>query len=79
MHHCLLSQKEMEGAVAEAAAPTPGLLTTCTALLTSAISNVYSPTIEAVLLKLGLHSGEMGLALIDSLLRSNGPLTDSGR
>ncbi|XP_052766452.1 baculoviral IAP repeat-containing protein 6-like isoform X2 [Mya arenaria] len=77
LHHCLVSQKELEGQVADAASPTPGLLNTCTALLVSPISLVYNPNIEAVLLKLGLHSGEMGLALIDYLLRSNGHVTDT--
>lgn len=78
LHHCLVSQKEMETFVAEAAAPTRGLLNTCTALLVSPISSVYSPTIEAVLQKLGLHSGELGLALIDNILRSNSPVSDNG-
>ncbi|XP_053374356.1 baculoviral IAP repeat-containing protein 6-like [Mercenaria mercenaria] len=35
LHHCLVSQKEMEKMVAEAAAPTRGLLNTCTAQLVS--------------------------------------------
>ena len=61
----------MESVVAEAAAPTQSLLNTCTALLVSPISAMYAPTIESVLLKLGLHSGEMGLALIDNLLRNS--------
>lgn len=78
LHHCLVSQKEMETLVAEAAAPTQGLLNTCTALLVSPISTVYSPTIEAVLQKLGLHSGELGLALIDNILRSNTGVSDNG-
>ncbi|XP_053375851.1 baculoviral IAP repeat-containing protein 6-like isoform X2 [Mercenaria mercenaria] len=77
LHHCLVSQKEMETMVAEAAAPTRGLLNTCTALLVSPISTVYSPTIEAVLQKLGLHSGELGLALIDNILRSNTSVSDN--
>ena len=78
LHHCLVSQKEMKSQVAEAAAPTRGLLNTCTALLVSPVSSVYSPTIEAVLLKLGLHSGELGLTLIDNMLRSSSAATDHG-
>ena len=79
LYHCLRSYSEIEPLVAEAAAPTPGLLNTCTALLVSPISNVYCPTIEAVLQKLGLHSGEMGLSLIDNLLRSNTGASDTGK
>ena len=79
LYHCLRSYSDIEPLVAEAAAPTPGLLNTCTALLVSPISNVYCPTIEAVLQKLGLHSGEMGLSLIDNLLRSNTGSADIGK
>ena len=78
LHHCLVSQKDLESAVAEAAAPTRGLLNTCTALLVSPVSLVYNTTIEEVLLRLGLHSCDMGLSLIDYLLRSNGHGTDYG-
>ncbi|KAK3576772.1 hypothetical protein CHS0354_014586 [Potamilus streckersoni] len=70
LHHCLTSRRELEDKVAEAAAHISGLLNTCTALLISPTSGMDIPHVETVLLKLGLHSGEMGLALIDNLLRS---------
>ncbi|KAL4237916.1 Baculoviral IAP repeat-containing protein 6 [Mactra antiquata] len=78
LHHCLTSQTDLESLVAEAAAPTRGLLNTCTALLVSPAAVVYSPIIESVLKKLGLHSGDLGLALIDNILRSNSGVSDSG-
>ena len=60
----------MLDAVAAAAAPTPNLLVTCTALLVSPSAHLYTNNIEAVLLKIGLHSTEIGLVLIDHLLRN---------
>ncbi|KAI8505639.1 Baculoviral IAP repeat-containing protein 6 [Branchiostoma belcheri] len=71
LHHTLTHIQEMEGLIATAAAPTPSLMTTCVALLLSPHAGVYACNIEAVLLKIGLHSTEMGLALIDILLRNN--------
>lgn len=70
LHHCMTAHKEVENLVAAAAACTPNLLNTCSALLVSPMSNVYAPNIENVLLNLGLHSINMGLALIDNILRS---------
>ncbi|XP_076097651.1 dual E2 ubiquitin-conjugating enzyme/E3 ubiquitin-protein ligase BIRC6-like isoform X3 [Mytilus galloprovincialis] len=72
LHHCLTAHKEVEELVAAAAATTSSLLTTCSALLVSPVSasSVYYYNIEAVLLKLGLHSLQMGLVLIDNILRS---------
>ncbi|OWF45700.1 baculoviral IAP repeat-containing protein 6-like isoform X2 [Mizuhopecten yessoensis] len=70
LHHCMTAHKEVESQVAAAAACTPNLLNTCSALLVSPMSNVYAPNIENVLLNLGLHSISMGLALIDNILRS---------
>lgn len=72
LHHCLTAHKEVEESVAAAAATTSSLLTTCSALLVSPVSasSVYYYNIEAVLLKLGLHSLQMGLVLIDNILRS---------
>ncbi|XP_069118544.1 baculoviral IAP repeat-containing protein 6-like isoform X2 [Argopecten irradians] len=70
LHHCMTAHKEVENQVAAAAASTPNLLHTCSALLVSPMSNVYAPNIENVLLNLGLHSISMGLALIDNILRS---------
>lgn len=70
LHHCLTQCEDMESMVATAAAPTPDLLVTCTALLVSPGSIIYFTNIEAVLLRIGLHSTNIGLALIDSLLRN---------
>lgn len=68
LQHCLT----IEESVASAAAAIPHLLTTCTALLVSPQANTHSPPyLETVLLKLGLHSTDMGLTLIDSLLRKS--------
>lgn len=71
LHHCLTQCEETGDHVAEAASPTPNLLVTCTALLVSPSSIVYAANIEAVLLKIGLHSTGMGLSLIDHLLRNS--------
>ncbi|XP_066281905.1 baculoviral IAP repeat-containing protein 6-like isoform X5 [Branchiostoma lanceolatum] len=71
LHHTLTHIQDIEGLIATAAAPTPSLMTTCVALLLSPHAGVYACNIEAVLLKIGLHSTEMGLALIDILLRNN--------
>jgi len=68
----LTAHKDIEDLVAAAAATTHSLLNTCSALLVSPVSSssVYFYNIEAVLLKLGLHSLQMGLAFIDNVLRS---------
>ncbi|XP_064622207.1 baculoviral IAP repeat-containing protein 6-like isoform X2 [Lineus longissimus] len=70
LHHCMTSVDGMGDQVAEAASPTPSLLNTCSALLVSPITNAFLSNLEAAMLKLGLHSTEMGLALIDNLLRN---------
>ena len=77
LHHCLTQCEEMESLVATVAAPIPDLLVTCTALLVSPSSIIYFTNIEAVLLRIGLHSTDIGLALIDSLLRNVGAPTDN--
>ena len=59
----------MSSEVAAAAAPTPNLLVTCTALLVLPVASLHSNCMEAVLLKIGLQSTNMGMALIDQLLR----------
>ena len=66
----------MQEEVARAAAPTPHLLPTCTTLLVSPSALVYANNIEAVLLKIGLHSSHMGLGLIDHLLRNTATLAE---
>ena len=78
LHHCLTAYKEVEECVANAAALTPNLMNTCSALLVSPISTVYVPNIEEVLLRLGLHSVDMGLALVDNILRSPNNRENSG-
>ncbi|XP_067680641.1 baculoviral IAP repeat-containing protein 6-like isoform X2 [Haliotis asinina] len=70
LHHCLTAFDDVEDRVAAAAASTPNLLTTCASLLVSPTAVIYTPKIEAVLLKIGLHSLPMGLALIDNILSS---------
>ncbi|XP_041353670.1 baculoviral IAP repeat-containing protein 6-like isoform X2 [Gigantopelta aegis] len=79
LDHCLSSQGDTQDAVAAAAAPTPNLLGTCTSLLMSSMALLYSPQIEAVLLKIGLHSKAMGLALIDNILRSPAVVREPGQ
>jgi baculoviral IAP repeat-containing protein 6 len=79
LHHCLSAHKEMESCVSAAAARVPNLLNTCSALLVSPISGVYAPNIESVLLKLGLHTPPLGLALLDNILRSPVSSADMGK
>ncbi len=69
LHHCLTQCAGVSADVAAAAAPTPHLLATCTALLVLRVASLYSNSIEAVLLRIGLQSTDMGLKLIDRLLR----------
>lgn len=70
LHHCLLAHKEVQQDVALAATPTCNLLNTCTSLLVSPATSLYAAKIESVLLRLGLSSEEIGLALIDNVLRN---------
>ncbi|XP_043914359.1 baculoviral IAP repeat-containing protein 6 isoform X2 [Protopterus annectens] len=70
LHHCLTHVTELEGMMANAAAPTANLLQTCAALLMSPYCGMHSPNIEAVLVKIGLQSTKIGLRLIDILLRN---------
>ncbi|XP_070181060.1 dual E2 ubiquitin-conjugating enzyme/E3 ubiquitin-protein ligase BIRC6-like isoform X3 [Littorina saxatilis] len=79
LHHCLMAHKEVEGDVARAAAPTCNVLNTCTSLLVSPATSLYATKIEAVLLRLGLSSVEIGLALIDNILRNPSQYGDRGR
>lgn len=66
-----LSDSLWQSTVSQAAAQTPQLLLTCTSLLLSPSAIVYANNIESVLLKIGLHSAEMGLCLSDQLLRNS--------
>lgn len=79
LHHCLMAHKEVEGDVARAAAPTCNVLNTCTSLLVSPATSLYATKIEAVLLRLGLSSVEIGLALIDNILRNPSQYGDRGK
>ena len=75
LHHCLTHCEAVQNLVAMAATPVQPLLMTCTSLLLSPGVNLYVNHIEAVLLKLGLHSADMGLGLIDHLLRNTQSIT----
>ncbi|KAK6180714.1 hypothetical protein SNE40_008714 [Patella caerulea] len=68
LHHCLSMSGNEEGA-AVAASQTPYLLQTCVSLLVSPSACLYNSKIEAVLLKIGLLSTELGLQLINFILR----------
>jgi len=70
LHHCLTRCESIQDKVAIAATPVQPLLRTCTSLLLSSGANLYINHIESVLLMLGLHSADMGLGLIDHLLRN---------
>ncbi|XP_077994932.1 dual E2 ubiquitin-conjugating enzyme/E3 ubiquitin-protein ligase BIRC6-like isoform X2 [Glandiceps talaboti] len=71
LHHCLTQVSAVEQLIGSAAAPIPNLLTTCCALLLSPHCNVYASNIESVLLKIALHNTDIGLQIIDILLRNN--------
>ncbi|XP_033127778.1 baculoviral IAP repeat-containing protein 6-like isoform X2 [Anneissia japonica] len=71
LHHCLTQSSSLESMMSSAASTsTPHLLTTCMALLLSRHSLVHASNIEVVLLRIGLHSTELGLSLFDILLRN---------
>ncbi len=70
LHHCLTQCESTSAEVAAASGPTPNLLVTCTALLVSHSAVLYATNIESVLLKIGLHSTDMSLALLDHILRN---------
>uniref|UniRef100_A0A8C4Q1J4 Dual E2 ubiquitin-conjugating enzyme/E3 ubiquitin-protein ligase BIRC6 n=1 Tax=Eptatretus burgeri TaxID=7764 RepID=A0A8C4Q1J4_EPTBU len=69
LHHCMTHVADLEGPMASAAAPTANLLQTCAALLVSPYCGMHAPSIEAVLIGLGLQSTSMGLRLVYTLLR----------
>lgn len=56
--------------MAQAASQCCHLLPTCSNLLMSSTASVFASSIEAVLLRIGLHSAPMGLSLIGHLLRN---------
>uniref|UniRef100_UPI00358FA005 baculoviral IAP repeat-containing protein 6 n=1 Tax=Myxine glutinosa TaxID=7769 RepID=UPI00358FA005 len=75
LHHCMTHVAELEGSMASAAAPTANLLQTCAALLVSPYCGMHAPSIEAVLIGLGLQSTSMGLRLVHTLLRDGSSCT----
>nr|KAG5700866.1 hypothetical protein BaRGS_012273 [Batillaria attramentaria] len=70
LHHCLMAHEDVQQEVAQAAAPACNLLNTCTSLLVSPATSLYASKIEAVLLQLGLSSVDIGLSLINCILRN---------
>ncbi|XP_064603703.1 baculoviral IAP repeat-containing protein 6-like isoform X3 [Liolophura sinensis] len=77
LHHCLTAHDEVTEQVSASAALVPNLLTTCMALLVSPVAGIYATNMEAVLLKIGLHSSVMGLALIDNILKNVSTLQET--
>ncbi|XP_033629629.1 baculoviral IAP repeat-containing protein 6-like isoform X3 [Asterias rubens] len=79
LHHCLIQDPLMAAPIATTASSMPSLLTTCTSLLLSPHCQELAVNIEAVLLKLGLCSTDVGLTLFDIILRNiYGGENDSG-
>ncbi|CAH1791767.1 unnamed protein product [Owenia fusiformis] len=70
LHHCLTTAEDLQPYIASTAPGSRDLLNTCTALLVAPNSSMYASNIESVLLKIGLHSTELGIAVIDNLLRN---------
>lgn len=69
------SNQELPKMVIQAAADYPGFLEACCSLLnvTPSGPSVALQNLETVLLKMGLHSKELGLKLIENLLKSTLP------
>lgn len=78
LHHCLTHCDEVRQDVTHAASSTPDLLLTCVTLLLSNSAIIYATNIESVLLTLGLHSVDLGLELIDHILRRTSFSADEG-
>ena len=78
LHHCLNQCDELREDITRSICPTSDLLLTCTTLLMSSSALLYSSNIESVLLTLGLHSVDMGLDLIDHILRQTAFSSDEG-
>ncbi|PSN56888.1 hypothetical protein C0J52_00682 [Blattella germanica] len=75
LHHCLSlpsQDSELASAVVTSTASVPGLLEACCGLLLipAPSPSLFTPNLERVLLKLGLHSRELGLKQINTLLRN---------
>lgn len=78
LHHCLMSPKEVQIDVTRAAASIRNLLNTAVCLLVSPTASHYAAKIETVLLRLGLSSLDMGLAVIENILRNPAQCSDRG-
>ncbi|XP_069689782.1 baculoviral IAP repeat-containing protein 6 isoform X2 [Periplaneta americana] len=75
LHHCLSlpnQDSELATAVVTSTANVPGLLEACCGLLLipAPSPSLFTPNLERVLLKLGLHRCELGLKQINTLLRN---------
>ncbi|XP_041468480.1 baculoviral IAP repeat-containing protein 6-like isoform X2 [Lytechinus variegatus] len=73
LHHCLAGTflSSTVSSIAQTAAQTPGLLTTCMALLASPHCRPNRRDIESLLLQLSRSRTEVGLTLVDMFLRNN--------
>ncbi|GFO34551.1 baculoviral iap repeat-containing protein 6, partial [Plakobranchus ocellatus] len=70
LHHCLLnSNDELQNAVAQTAAQTPNLMSTCTSLLLHPVIGLHAAKIETILVRLGLSHKDISLTLLDNILR----------
>jgi len=78
LHHCLTHCDDVCDDVTRAASQTPDLLLTCVTLLLSNSAIIYAGNIESVLLTLGLHSVDLGLELIEHILRRTLFSSDEG-
>lgn len=80
LHHCLLnSSDDIQSTVAHTAAVTPNLLATCTSMLVHPLIGVHAPKIETILIKLGLSHNNIGLSLIDIILRQPSRTGEMGK
>ncbi|KAJ9600172.1 hypothetical protein L9F63_009506, partial [Diploptera punctata] len=75
LHHCLSlpsHDSELAASVVTSTASVEGLLEACCGLLLipAPSPSLFTPNLERVLLKLGLHSRELGLKQINTLLRN---------
>ena len=73
LHHCMAGTflSSTVSSIAQTAAQTPGLLTTCMALLASPHCRPNRRDIESLLLQLSRSRTDVGLALVDMFLRNN--------
>lgn len=81
LQHCLTISplQELPQNLMSVAAQAPGLLATCSALLTIPQGYPYRADIESILLRLGLSSSQVGLTILDMLLRNCFPAPSRGK